>query len=777
MMLKNLITIALLLLTAHSFAWNNLARKAVVRVSSENTAAVGSASNITDGQLSDSSVWISNGSSSQWIIAGLNKESKIGGVTLYFRMPGDKPVEEFKVEFKKEGQWQYIPSANVSGNKMNAVSLAFDATVDVITDSIRVVLNKTKNNNFIVSEICIWSENRLGLPPLGTEVVGYTGPKEPYVPKIYINQSGFNLGKPKRFTAPLTDDGTTFKIVEKGKNITLFTGKISNHKGDFSAFNPSGDKEFEIKADTFKSFPFRIGRWWIERVTYQNAVDFMIDSRHYVGNYTGKCTGSYGWRDDSHFGWELHTLVPQFLSNPVAYLRMPHRVTYTMPADSLLWGKLKPYDENAPDIVKLIHWGADVIVTQKLTHEHFKGQLAYFLYAWPYIKQWLPQQNYDVVKQYALNVWKKDTADQNYAYNESAGHNMLTLKTRVGSTKGALPPGASVIPNLMMYEVAKREKMKDAEIYFDAAYHQVKWMIEKLDWNDPQNTKGQRMSEFITMTSLTYMLNQFPERAPAGLKQKIAAWADIVIRRSDNMWDFRKLDDKDAWCPTGNAPTHWNETGNITGFPACVFSMLNYVQDPAKVKRLTEIACSHFDNAFGRNPTGRHCSYRAPGEIEGCDLGWYSRYQGGIGQLEDARFVLEGSPKNAHYPYHPERGNIGWSEGWVSFNVAYNISLAYMAAYDTKLTARQSGKNTVLRLKAPLNFDYHSVETVTVDVTDFRGRTSKLTLTEESPDSEWFSAVLQTPAGKTTVSYGLGYFRKKVIIGSNSAGNKAVEVK
>jgi hypothetical protein len=92
----------------------------------------------------------------------------------------------------------------------------------------------------------------------------------------------------------------------------------------------------------------------------------MIDSRHYVGNDRNVCRGSFGWRDDHHFGWELHTLVPQYLSNPSAYERMPRQVKYEKPKDKTLWGALEPYDDEAPDIVKLIHWGADVIVTQKL---------------------------------------------------------------------------------------------------------------------------------------------------------------------------------------------------------------------------------------------------------------------------------------------------------------------------------------------------------------------------------------------------------------------------
>ena len=98
-----------------------------------------------------------------------------------------------------------------------------------------------------------------------------------------------------------------------------------------------------VEAGGLISVPFRIGPWWLERVTYQGAVDFMIDSRHYVGNDRANCKGSFGWRDDHHFGWELHTLVPQYISNPSAYERMPRQVKYEKPKDAKLWGALEPY--------------------------------------------------------------------------------------------------------------------------------------------------------------------------------------------------------------------------------------------------------------------------------------------------------------------------------------------------------------------------------------------------------------------------------------------------
>jgi len=156
---------------------------------------------------------------------------------------------------------------------------------------------------------------------LAEDQVAPASPKTP-VP-IYLNQSGLNLGKLKRFTAPTLPDGTLFRVTNKATGRVVFEGTIEKHVGDFSKFNPESSDEFVIKAGEFVSFPFRIGHFWLERVTYQNAIDFMIDSRHYVGTYKKPCVGSFGWRDDHHFAFELRTLVPQYLSNPVAYQRMP----------------------------------------------------------------------------------------------------------------------------------------------------------------------------------------------------------------------------------------------------------------------------------------------------------------------------------------------------------------------------------------------------------------------------------------------------------------------
>ena len=730
-----------------------------------------------DGLVSADSRWTSARTTGPvWLELDLGGEHTLAGLHVFNGLDATTALKDLTVQFWHNGAWQDIPSATIANNRATALALAFDDTVVVRTTRLRLWITATYDGYARVKEVIVWPAAVGAMPPIAEP----TPAPETKVPLVYLNQSGFNRGKPKRFTAPTLPDGTRFEVRPAGGGGAVFSGVIAGHIGDFSTFDPTDSREYVVVARPHTSVPFRIGSWWLERVTYQNAINFMIDSRHHVGNWRTPCRGSFGWRDDHHFGWELHTLVPQYLSNPSAYERMPRQITYEAPADPKLWGRLEPYRADIPDLVKLIHWGADVIVTQQVRHEHLKAQLAYFLYAWPWLKRWLPEQNYLAVRDYTFAVWADPTRDRDYPYDESPEHDLLALKTKIGTTKGCYPPGFSVEPNLLLHAVARREGRPDAEKYFEAAHRQVAWMIANLDWKDPLVTKGQRMSEFVTLTGLTHFLREYRDRAPAGLAAKIDAWAQVAVRRSANLWDFRRLDDAEGWTPTGAQRTMWNEPGNVVGLPAALLAAQPFVSDAATRARLEQLVWSHLDNFFGRNPAGRHFGFAAPREVEGVEHGWYSRHAGGIGQLEKARFVIDGSPKNQHYPYHPEVGNVGWTEGWVQFNVALNHSLTYLAFAGTKIALRRAGDEVVVQLEAPLNFDYAQIESGTVLVATGAGDEEPLVVTEDAPDARTFTGriklrtgaapttgdgTLQAAPGDTlTASYGFGYLARRATL-------------
>ncbi|TAE78628.1 MAG: hypothetical protein EAZ65_04520 [Verrucomicrobia bacterium] len=711
------------------------------------------AANAIDGKVSDASRWVSKPSAEPaWLAIYLGSVQQLAGIHLFTGFGNKDAIADFKVQFLSGGKWIDIPSAVLSGNKSSALAIAFDQTVTVKTDKLRLWITATHDNSARVKELVIWPSSVGDLPPLPKAADPHAvagGSDQADIPLIYLNQSGFNTGKPKRFTAPTLADGSAFLVRPAKGGAALFSGKLDGKIGDFSSFDPDGDAEYVVEAGGLVSVPFRIGPNWLERVSYQNAVNFMIDSRHHVGNDRNVCGGSYGWRDDHHFGWELHTLVPQWISNPSAYERMPRQVKYEKPKNKKLWGALEPYADDAPDLVKLIHWGADVIVTRKVSHEHLKAQLAYFLYAWPTLEAWLPRQNYEAVRDYAFKTWANPKKDHGYPYDESPEHNLLALKTRIGSTKGSLPPGFSIEPNLLMHEVAKREKRPDADLYLAAAVKQAEWMVKNLDWNDPLVTKGQRMSEFLTVTGLSHLLREYPDHAPKGLAKKLNDWAKVLVRRSDNLWDFRKLgDEPDNWTPMGDSPQKWNEPGNVIGLPAPILAAREFITAKSDQQRLDQLVWSHFDGMFGRNPVGRHFSFDAPREVEGVEHGWFKFHVGGIGRLAEARFVIDGSPKNAHYPYHPEKGDIGWTEGWVQFNASFDISLAYLAWSESKVELAKQGDELVVRLTAPLNFDYSTAESGTVTIASGQGDVERVTVTEDSNSAGTFTGRIKLAPGK-----------------------------
>jgi hypothetical protein len=708
------------------------------------------------------SYWQSKaGDENAWLLVRFPGATEVVKMEIKFAASAT-PASAFQLQYLLNGEWRTFHKIENNTSSIVEVNLDKPQLID------RVRLAAQDSQTLAVSEFLLFGQKYADDSGLENK-------------PILVNQSGYNLYRSKRFTAPGIQDNTPFAIINTNNGKEVFVGKVMGQKGDFSNFNPLTEDEFLVQIKTLQSFPFRIGPNWLERVSYRNMVDFMLGARHYVGTVDDIRPISFAWRDGDFFNWSMQSLIAMYLSNPVAYERMEIKGQY-VPNGSFpdeyegLWGKLEAFGPETPDIVQLIHWDADVKISQQLDHEMQKAELAHFLYAWPYIRQWLPQQNFDVVYQYVKDNWEKSTVSEHSLsqYNMSKEHNLLSLKTQLGTTKGEMPPGFSVIPNLMLYEVAQREGDVDAAKYFDASYSQMKWMIKNIDWSDPMTTKGQRMSEHMTMRAFTYFYEQFPDRAPDGIPEKVKEWAQVMMDRSDNLWDFRKYNSEE-WTPPG-----WNETGNILGFPAALFAASGILQDKGLKNDLEMLAWSHFENAFGRNPTGRQFSYKGPEEVEGVDLGWYSRHRGGIGLLDDVLFVFDGSPKSFHYPNFPEAGDLGWTEGWVQFNTAYNISMAYMANYYTEITVEKREENKFLiSLTAPLNFNYGKTENAGIQITNQAGDSITMNLQKNQPFGIKLTGEFELNGNAIifedqslsleendalTISYGHGFFQRMVVV-------------
>lgn len=538
---------------------------------------------------------------------------------------------------------------------------------------------------------------------------------------VALTQVGFETGLPKRFTAPISPDGSRFDVRNAGADATLFSGEVRKGVGDFSSFEPmDGGDEYVIVVSgghlkPGRSDPFAIRRNLYQEQFWQAAVDFMIDDRSVLGTHPS-AYGGCPWRDGTYYDFAVPSLVLLYLADPARIQAMPVQMSWpkdkarvgspefrfdannpnsegVMDAVRRYYTELEPPREGAPDVVQLVHWGLGYYLMNPATrdpsgdplprqvHGQTVEQFAFLLYAWPQLQQWLPRSFYDRSRTFALAEWEKAgllavdplwDAKSYLPVSELRGPN--PSGGFLHPYKGRHAPGHSILPNLLMYEVARREKDPQAGRFLEAARHQARWIVERLDWNDPRTTKGHRMSEFKTMTGLVWFLQKYPGEAPAGLKQKIAEWARVTIQRSDNMWDFRRFDLDQHW-----TIPKLNEPGNLAGFTGIALAASWVVDDAATKQRLRELALAQMDNLFGRNPQLAAAPNNPEKGFPLVERGWPEKFKTDTcARLETTRGSLSASPGSEKYPFNPE-GAFRHSEGWVNFNAAWNVSLAYLA--------------------------------------------------------------------------------------------------
>ena len=500
--------------------------------------------------------------------------------------------------------------------------------------------------------------------------------------KWFINQCGYDIDKSKRATLTNSNRGDNFYLKKTSDNSTVFIGTIRNQIADFTEFNESGS--YYLESNSVKSNSFKIEKDRLLTTSLPNALKFMEMARQDafdVGGNTG-----YAWRDSHQFSFELNSLVMMYMSNPDYYESLPRDVYKVAECE---YTELRTQSE--PNIIWLMKFAVTRYYkwsTEKniKLHAQIKGQLAYFLYLYPHISQYVSEDFYTTIRNFTISVWADSRCTKSW-YEETPTHNLFETERVVGSDKGANPPGFSIVPNLMMYEVLKRDGLEEYQQYFDAAYNTCKWIIDSVDLDKPESTKGQRMNEYITATALTYFYEMYPESCPEGLLDKIKRLGDIIISRSNNLWDYRQY--RTEGDLSGATSTEWvndqssggmcNQPGNIAGLMGVCYSIARVITDETKIKRLKEIAVSSLDHCYGRNPHGRHFCYKATEEFDGATLGWTKRLSGGFGHLEYCIGALDGSPKKEAYPYK-ENADTGYTEAWVAFNTAWNTSLAYLSA-------------------------------------------------------------------------------------------------
>ncbi len=706
------VTIILTILAAGATSYaetaKNLARSAKVKASSQMDQYT--ADKVVDGKFNNTSRWLSKKSNGPHLLEiDLGKTVDVGCVQMItgWQDHGQwtSAVRNFKFQFYQNGRWVDDRRATKTKNKSCDVEIYLVEPVKA--SKVRFV--STDAGPVRIAEIRVFEWGQKYPPIFEKEKIVFT--KQP----VFVNQSGYNLNWPKRFTAPLIEQQGTFTITEKDSDTVLYNGVVKKGVGDFSDFKPSkrgieyiitvagGD----LKAGT--SDPFQIEPHWMQQVSLEPALRFMQDARSVAGTHPSGYGGS-PWRDGTYYSYEMPSLVLMYLSAQSVFDRLPIEMSYAQDKKKVLDPSFKlvkttkdaksletarryyteldgPVGEKVPDIISVIHWGVGWYLMDPKTHDPSGDslgdrihpqtieQFAYFLYGYPMYRQYFTEKFYRQAYNFTFDHWGKV--------------GLFDVNKKIGTFKGRHCPGHSIMPNLMMYQVAKRDGRGDTRLYMQAAQKQTQWIIDELDWNDPTTTKGQRMSEHKLMTGLIFFLKLYPDEAPAGLQEKIDQWVDIMIARSDNMWDLRRYNDKDWSLPRFTPGSHggagWNDPGNVAGFPGVCFAVAMVTDDAVKKQRLMEIGAGHFDNLFGRNPLGAHSGYLGVQDYVGVERGWPKMFpKNRCARLELVRGTLNSSCTTEHYPFNPELV-FRHVEGWTAFNAAFNVSLAAACHLD-KLT-------------------------------------------------------------------------------------------
>lgn len=511
---------------------------------------------------------------------------------------------------------------------------------------------------------------------------------EPTANSWYISQIGYDVDKPKVATLVNASDDTQFTVVSATTGERALQGTITDNKADFSSLETSG--LYYLASENRYSYTFTIDNNRIWNVTALPSLKFMEMARQDAWDVGGN-TG-YGWRDGHQFSFELNGLVMQYMSNPSYYNSLPwdvYRVAETeytnlrtQDCPNIIWlmkfAIERYYDWNTNDNIDL--------------HALIKGQIAYFLYIYPYISQYVDSVWYATIRDWAISIWSVTTCNKAW-YGVTINHNLFTTQSAIGNIKGACPPGYAIVPNLMMYEVCTRDNLNSASDFMTAAENNIAWLVNTVDLTVPANTKGQRMSEYIPFHALTYAYEMYPTHCPNNTYTKIVDLASLLISRSNNIWDYTQY--QTAGDASGATATIWNnnqsQTSGLANNPGYVgmmgvyYALARVVTDTTIKARLKELAMSHMAHGFGRNPLGRCFDYKATEDFNGAKLGWVSRYTGGYGHLDNVVGVLDGSLKEGSYPYNPT-ASTGYTEGWVAFNSAWNMALAYLNGENASIT-------------------------------------------------------------------------------------------
>lgn len=606
--------------------------------------------------------------------------------------------------------------------------------------------------------------------------------------KPYVNQAGYNLGETKRFVCYGAPNNAVFKIINTRTNEEVFKGNILNNEGWFSSFNPQGSTDQYVVevAGHGQSVPFWVADHLMEKLSSKLAYDFFVDVRGYEDLDKYDMARVYGGgpsRDGGAYGLETIFEILQYASNPALY-------------DN--W-KTELGDKNTPDLIDLILWHAEfaykyVSYNGPTGYRHgtlgYEGQPRMNFDYWNtldqlaavcgayelFLKPYLSEEKYQRYRKICLENWEKydrHKVVRFWTYSAKWVDEGFQEFNEMGNAYGQ-----SVFSNLFMYLSEKNQKGGHPEKFIKYAQESAKDIIQNWDFNNPRHMWWIRNAEHITPQALAWFLLVAPDLAPAGTKEKLAAWSLHMKQKTNNFWKYRK-----------HSETEWAhpKTKELGGAPALggsMFAVAHIFND----KSLRSLAWSQVDFVFGVNPVGAHLSNKSEERVkiegfwEGVEDGWPQAHPDGYGKLGLVRGTLDGSPLDSQFPIAKtvekivgqNNGQVfgknayateGWcvsNRGWEATVSFANLGTQQIRFLDVNkkepLIKAKPGQTINIELSAGLNQHWDSVDKAWVEIINADGLKGKVELVETGINTGIFVGSMAIPATQRQkeikVSYG-----------------------
>lgn len=605
-----------------------------------------------------------------------------------------------------------------------------------------------------------------------------------------VNQTGYNLNEPKRFVCYGAPDDTPFYLINQRTGKVEYEGKMIFSQGWFSDFNPVTQDEYVIEVKgKGRSVPFWIADHLIEKVSSKLAYDFFVDvrgSEDPVHSNEAKVYGGGPSRDQGAFGLEALFEVLFYSSNPALFDNWTQELGDKKCADLIdliLWHAEFAYHHvefNGPILTR--HGTLGYEGEPRMVYDYWNtlDHLAPVCAAYhTFLKPYLSEEKYQAYRKTCLERWEKYDRHKTvryWTYSTKWVDQGFQEFNEMGNVFGQ-----SVFSNLFMYLCELNEPDGNPEKFLKYAQESAQDIIDNWDFNNPRHMWWIRNGEHITPQALEFFLLVAPDKAPAGTRKKLQAWARHIQQRCNNCWKYRSHSETEMAHPVTK------ELGGAPALGGSLFAAAHLLEDD----ELRKLGWAQVDFVFGVNPVGAHIGHKSEerlklnGYWEGVENGWPDSHPNGYGMLGSCRGTLEGTPLDGQFPKSnstttaDDLDNIGnkcyATEGWAISNRGWMATLTFstlgsqtvdvVTSEGKTVTAAEAGDKLRIRLKAALNIDWNKKDKGWVEVKIDDKVVQRLPVEETAPNSGLFEGEYKIPAAASgkqlTFSYGYFGFDKK----------------